>query len=59
MPPWLKYAPLDPANPLYCILIWFIYTIYVSGKLGPGGGGRTYFNNENGDDPIFQIFDQK
>ena len=30
-------SPLDPANPLYCILIWSIYTIYVSGKLGQGG----------------------
>ena len=29
--------PLDPANPLYCILIWYIDTIYASGKLGPGG----------------------
>ena len=28
---------LDPANPLYCILILFICTIYVSGKLGQGG----------------------
>ena len=28
---------LDPVNVLYCILILSIYTIYVSGKLGPGG----------------------
>ena len=28
-----------PANPLYCILIWYIDITYVSGKLGPGGGG--------------------
>ena len=33
----VKYAPWDPVNPLYCILIVSIYTIYVSGKLGPGG----------------------
>ena len=34
----LKYVPpLDPANPYYCILIWYIDTTYVSGKLGPGG----------------------
>ena len=34
----LKYVPpLDPANPLYFILIWYIDTTYVSGKLGPGG----------------------
>ena len=33
---------MDPANPLYCILnIWYIDTTYVSGKLGPGGGGHT------------------
>ena len=37
----LKYVPppLDQANPLYCILIWDIDKTYVSGKLGPGGGG--------------------
>ena len=29
--------PLDPVNPLYCILVCYIYTIYFSGKLGPGG----------------------
>ena len=29
--------PLDPVNLLYCILVWYIYTIYFSGKLGPGG----------------------
>ena len=34
-------SPLDPANPLYCILIWYIDTTYVSGKLGPGGGEHT------------------
>ena len=44
--------PPDPANPLYCILIWYIDTIYISGKLGPGGGG-TYLKIENGDDHIF------
>ena len=44
-------SPLDPANPLCCILIWYIDTTYVSGKLGPGGG--TYLKIENGDDPIF------
>ena len=42
--------PLEPANPLYCILVWPIYTIYVSGKLVQGGG--TYFKIENGDQPI-------
>ena len=31
------FPPLDPANPLYVILIWYIDTKYVSGKLGPGG----------------------
>ena len=31
------FPPLDPGNPLYCILIWYIDTKYVSGKLGPGG----------------------
>ena len=36
----LKYVPLlYPANPSCCILIWYIDTTYVSGKLGPGGGG--------------------
>ena len=44
---------LDPANPLYCILIWYIDTTYVSGKLGPGGGGCLKI--ENGDDPIFKF----
>ena len=34
------FPPLDPANPLYCKLIWYIDTTYVSGKLGPGGGGE-------------------
>ena len=33
------FPPLDPANPLYCILIYYIDTTYASGKLGPGGGG--------------------
>ena len=32
--------PLDPANPFYCKLIWYIETTYVSGKLGSGGGGE-------------------
>ena len=41
---------MDPANPLYCILIWYIDITYVSGKPGPGG---TYLKIENGDDPIF------
>ena len=46
--------PLDPANPYYCILIWYIDTTYVSEKLGPGGGGGggTYLKIENGDDTI-------
>ena len=26
-----------PAHPLYCILLWSIYTIYVRGKLFQGG----------------------
>ena len=38
---------LDPANPLYCILIWYIDATYVSGKLGPG---RDIPQNENGDE---------
>ena len=29
--------PLEPANPLYCIILCPIYTIYVSGKLIQGG----------------------
>ena len=37
--------------PLYCILVWYIDTTYVSGKLGPGGGN--YRKIKNGDDPIF------
>ena len=38
----LRYVPpLDSANPLYCILKWYIDTTYVSGKLGPGGGKHT------------------
>ena len=49
--------PMDPANPLLCILMWSIYTLYASGKLCPGGG--THFKIENGDDPIFSIFDRK
>ena len=53
--------PLEPANPLYCILVWSIYTIYVSGKLvqGGGGGGGTYFKIENCDQPISLIIDRK
>ena len=43
--------PLDQANALYCIFIWYIDTTYVSGKLAPGGG--SYLKIENGDDPIF------
>ena len=31
------FPPLEPANPLYGILVWSIYTIYVSGKLVKGG----------------------
>ena len=53
-----KYVPpLEPANCLYCILVWSIYTIYVSWKLVQGGGG-TYFKIENGDLPISLIIDQ-
>ena len=48
----LKYVTPGPSNPLYCILIWYIYTIYVSGKLGPG----RYFKIKNNDDPIFFNF---
>ena len=33
-------SPMDLANPLHCILIWSIYTIYVSGKHGPEGWGN-------------------
>ena len=48
------FLPLDPANPLYCIRLWYIDTTYVSGKLGPGGGGGGNIPQiENGDDPIF------
>ena len=47
---------LEPTNPLYCILVWSIYTIYVSGRLVQGG---TYFKIENGDQPISLIIDQK
>ena len=46
-------SPLDPANPLYCILIWYIDTTYVSEKLGPGGG--SYLKIENGYDPFFKL----
>ena len=49
-------SPLNPANPLYCILIWYIDTTYLSGKLGPGGA---YLKIENGDDPNFKLFDRK
>ena len=49
-------SPLEPANPLHCILVWSIYTIYVSGKLVQGG---TYFKIENGDQPISLIIDRK
>ena len=49
-------SPLEPENPLYCILVWSIYTIYVSGKLVQGG---TYFKIENGDQPISLIIDRK
>ena len=38
-------SPLGPVNLLYCLLIWSIYTIYISWKLGPG---ETYFKIENG-----------
>ena len=34
-------SPLDPANPLCCILIWYIDTTYVSGEAGSRGGGHT------------------
>ena len=47
-------SPSDQVNPLYCILIWSIYTIYVRRKLGPG---EKYFDIENGDDPIVLNFD--
>ena len=33
-------TPLDQANPLYYRRVLSIYTIYVSGKLGQGGGGE-------------------
>ena len=31
--------PLDPTNPLYCRLLWSIYTMYVREKLGQRGEG--------------------
>ena len=56
----LKYAPLDHVNFVYLMHIWSIYTIYISGKLGPGGGGGggTYFDIENGD-YLVSNFDRK
>ena len=56
-----KYVPppLEPANPLYCILAWSIYTKYVSGKLVQGGGGGAYFKILNGDQPISLIIEPK
>ena len=48
-------SPLDPVNPLYCILVWSVYTIYISKKLGQGW---TYFKIENGDYMLILIFDR-
>ena len=45
-------SPLDPANPIYCILIWSVYTMYVSGKLGQGG---TFLKIEK-DDKVMTLF---
>ena len=49
--------PLDPVNPLYCILIWSFCIIYLSGKLGPGGGA--YFEIKNDEYPIVLNFGWK
>ena len=51
-----KYVPpLEPANPLYCILVWSIYTLCKWEAVSRGG---TYFKIENGDQPISLIIDR-
>ena len=37
------FPHLDPANALYYRRVLPIYTIYISGKLGRGGGGVAIF----------------
>ena len=54
-----KYVPhLDPTNPFYCRHLIYIYTIYVSEKLGAGGRGA-YFKTKNINGPHYLFFDRK
>ena len=56
----LRYVPpLDPASHLHMLCQYTISVYSSKDLLGPGGGGGTYFNIKNGDDPIFVIFDRK
>ena len=56
----IKYAPpFDPANPLYYRRVLSIYTIYVSGKLGQGGGGGAIFSKPqkmSGQTPVWKKY---
>ena len=57
----LKYVPpLDPANPLYYRRVLSIYTIYVSGKLGQGGGGTIFSKPKkmSGQTPVWKKYTQ-
>ena len=50
-------SPPGPSFPL--IYVVSIYHMSIQYKGFPGSWGGTYFNIENGDDPIFLIFDRK
>ena len=47
-----------PSFPLTYVVSLYHISIQYKGFAGSRGGG-TYFNNKNGDDPNFVIFDQK
>ena len=53
-----KYIPLDPDSHLHILCKYTIQVYSIKDLLGPGGGG-TYFKIKNGDEPIFEIYDQK
>ena len=53
-------SPTGPSFPLIYVVSIYHISIQCKGFAGSrGGGGRTYFNIKNGDDPIFVIFDRK
>ena len=52
-------SPPGPSFPLTYVMSIYHMSIQYKGFAGSRGGGGTYFNIKNGDDPFFLIFDRK